>query len=408
MQTSKGHLTYCSNIHPGEIWSEHFKKLKESIPLVKKKVSPIEPFGIGLRLANSASLELRKEENLREFQKWLADNDCYVFTMNGFPYGGFHHTVVKDQVHAPDWLSPDRVSYTIRLAQILAALLPEGVDGGISTSPLTYKFWHKEDQLHTVYENATLNLLQVVDQLVQIKKVTGKLIHIDVEPEPDGLLGNGTEFLQWYAQYLLPLGTTYIQDRYGVNEDEASSIIREHIQLCYDVCHFAVGYEDHAHMIEQLRSLGIKTGKIQISAALKAQVPDNTGERNNFIEAFKKFNEPVYLHQVVARKKDGKLLRYPDLDVALNDALNPEIAEWRAHYHVPLFINSYGVLQSTQSDIEKVLSIHDRSMFTFHLEIETYTWEVLPEEMRLPVTESIVRELQWVIDILKHEISRTI
>lgn len=403
MQTSKGHLTYCSNIHAGEVWSEHFGKLKESIPAIKKKVSPVQPFGIGLRLANSASLELRKEENLAAFQQWLNDNDCYVFTMNGFPYGGFHNTVVKDQVHAPDWLSNDRVAYTIRLAQILAALLPEGVDGGISTSPLSYKFSHKEDDLRTIFQNATMNLLQVVDQLIQIKKTTGKLIHIDIEPEPDGLLGNGTEFLQWYVQYLLPIGITYIQERCGINEDEASSVIREHIQLCYDVCHFAVGYEDHAHMIEQLRSLGIKTGKIQISAALKAIVPENKDERKKFVDAFRKFNEPVYLHQVIARMKDNSFVSYPDLNLALEDASNPEMAEWRAHYHVPLFISSYGALQSTQSDIEKVLSIHELSMFTFHLEIETYTWEVLPEEMRLPINDSIVREIQWVIEILKHE-----
>jgi hypothetical protein len=407
MQTPKGHLTYCSNIHPGETWSDHFQKLKESIPVIKKKVSPVEPFGIGLRLANTASLELRKQENFDQFKSWLDDNDCYVFTMNGFPYGGFHNTVVKDQVHAPDWLSADRVSYTIRLAQILAALLPEGVDGGISTSPLSYKFWHNDDSLPTTFETATFNLLQVVDQLIRIKRTTGKLIHIDIEPEPDGLLGNGKEFLQWYMQYLLPLGISYIQDRYSINEDEAASMIREHVQLCYDVCHFAVSYEDHAHIIEQIRSLGIKTGKIQISAALKSPLPENAGERKNYIEAFQKFNEPVYLHQVIAHKKDSKLLYYPDLDKALADAYNSDVNEWRAHYHVPLFIGSYGLLQSTQEDIKKVLSIHDHSMFTFHLEIETYTWEVLPEDMRLPLTDSIIREMQWVIDIIKHESTPT-
>lgn len=403
MQTPKGHLTYCSNIHPGETWNEHFQILRENIPFIKKKVSPVEPFGIGLRLANTASLELRKQENLEELKSWLAENDCYVFTMNGFPYGGFHNTVVKDQVHAPDWLSSDRVAYTIRLAQILAALLPEGVDGGISTSPLSYKLWHKEDALPAVFENATFNLLQVVDQLIQLKRATGQLIHIDIEPEPDGLLGNGKEFLQWYVQYLLPLGVQFIQDRYGINEDEAASVIREHIQLCYDVCHFAVGYEDHAHLIGQIRSLGIKTGKIQISAALKSSLPENIQDRKIYIEAFEKFNEPVYLHQVIARKKDGDLLSYPDLDIALADALNADVAEWRAHYHVPLFISNYGVLHSTQSDIEKVLSLQGDDMFTFHLEIETYTWEVLPDDMRLPVNESIVREMKWVIDIITHE-----
>ena len=407
MQTTKGHLTYCSNIHPGEKWSDHFEKLKENIPAIKKHVSPSEPFGIGLRLANAASLELRKQENLEEFIDWLAENNCYVFTMNGFPYGGFHHTIVKDKVHAPDWLSHDRVAYTIRLAQILAALLPEGVDGGISTSPLSYKFWHSADQLNDVMERATFNLLLVVDQLISIKNVTGKLIHIDIEPEPDGLLGNGKEFLQWYVTHLLPLGTAYIQDRYKANEDEAAAIIREHIQICYDVCHFAVSYEDHAHMIEQLQSLGIKTGKIQISAALKGAFTDDT-QRKNVVEAFQQFNEPVYLHQVVARRKDGTFLLYPDLNNAIDDAANPEVTEWRAHYHVPLFVNTYGVLQSTQADIQKVLAIQDHSMFTFHLEIETYTWEVLPQEMRLPIADSIIRELQWVLGIIKHESVQTI
>lgn len=407
MQTSKGHLTYCSNIHVGENWNEHFEQLKQHIPKIKQKISPLEPFGIGLRLANSASLELRKEENLLEFQRWLAESDCYVFTMNGFPYGSFHHSVVKDKVHAPDWLSSDRVSYTIRLAQILSALLPEGVDGGISTSPLTYKFWHKEEEIAAVFETATFNVLQVIDQLIQIKKVTGKLIHIDIEPEPDGLLGEGKEFLQWYVQYLLPLGIPYLQDRYDYNEDTAASVIREHIQICYDVCHFAVGYEDHHHMIEELRALGIKTGKIQISAALKAPLSENLSARQSAIDAFKKFNEPVYLHQVVASTTSGEMLRYPDMDKALEDAGNLAVREWRAHYHVPLFIQNYGVLQSTQRDIETVLAIHGENPITFHLEVETYTWEVLPDEMRLPLTESIIREMEWVIELLKREPHRS-
>ena len=371
MQTSRGHLTYCSNIHSGETWSDHFAKLRENIPLVKQQVSPFNPFGIGLRLSNVASLELRKQENLDEFRKWLNENECYLFTMNGFPYGGFHNTVVKDNVHAPDWLSADRVQYTIRLAQILAALLPEGMDGGISTSPLSYKFWHKEEDLPDVYQKATMHLLDVVDQLIRIKRATGKLIHIDIEPEPDGLLGNGTEFMQWYVQYLVPMGTTFIQDRYKVNEDEATSLLREHVQICYDVCHFAICYEDHHHVIEQLRSLGIKTGKIQISAALKAPLSQNMDERKKVIDAFSTFNEPVYLHQVMAKKNNGQFILYRDMPLALDDSQNKDVVEWRAHFHVPLFVSSYGVLGSTRHEIEKVLAIHEATPFTIHLEIET-------------------------------------
>ena len=400
MQTAHGHLTYCSNIHAGESWGDHFDQLKEHVPAIKKQVSPGKPFGIGLRLSNAASMELIEQKNISIFQQWLHDNDCYVFTMNGFPYGGFHRTSVKDKVHTPDWTTAEREAYTIRLAQILSELLPDGMDGGISTSPLSYRFWHTTEQLPGVFEKSTLHLLAVLDQLIQIKQSTGKLIHIDIEPEPDGLLGEGKEFINWYTQYLLPMGIPYIAKLFGCSENIAAFHIKEHIQLCYDVCHFAICYEDHAAMIRQIQELGIKTGKIQISAALKAELPAELEKRAPVIEAFGRFNEPTYLHQVVAMQQNGKLKRYADMPDALPDAYNTDVTEWRAHFHVPLFVEGYGLLQCTQQDIEQVLSIQQRQPFTAHLEIETYTWEVLPDDKRLPLTQSIVREMQWVMGLL--------
>lgn len=400
MYTSHGHLTYCTNIHAGETWEDHFARLRENIPVIKQSVSPLEPFGIGLRLSNSASLELEKPERLEEFRNWLAQVGCYVFTMNGFPFGGFHHTRVKDAVHTPDWLSRERVDYTIRLARILAELLPDDVDGGISTSPLTYRFWHREADLPSVFLTATHHIMDVVAELIRIREVTGKLIHLDVEPEPDGLLGDGKAFLDWYVRHLLPTGVPYLQSRSGVEEHVATSIIREHVQLCYDICHFAVSYEDHASMIEHTRALGIKVGKIQISAALRSQMPADMQQRREVLQTFEKFNEPVYLHQVVARKSDQTLLHYPDMPQALEDGKNPQVNEWRAHYHVPLFIGQYDLLHSTQADIREVLDIQMHRLFTTHLEVETYTWEVLPTAMRLPLAESIVRELAWVLELL--------
>src|SRR5687768_7837285 len=141
MQINNAQLTYCTNIHAGESWEEHFLALRENFPAIKQEISPDKPMGIGLRLSHIASLELGKEQNLNSFKKWLADQSAYVFTMNGFPYGGFHHTHVKDQVHAPDWTTNERVEYTIRLFDILTEILPEGMEGGISTSPLSYRHW---------------------------------------------------------------------------------------------------------------------------------------------------------------------------------------------------------------------------------------------------------------------------
>ncbi len=402
MYTPYGHLTYCTNIHTGESWNDHFANLQRHIPAVKKAVAPHQPYGIGLRLSNLASLELEEEENLSAFQQWLHQNDCYVYTLNGFPYGGFHNTRVKDGVHAPDWKTDERVQYTIRLAHLLAALLPEGMEGGISTSPLTYKDWYAtEDSKQALLQMGTEHVLQVAEELIRIQQATGKIIHLDIEPEPDGMLADGPEFLEWYQQYLLPMGISFLQKQYGFLKEQAETSLKTHIQLCYDICHFAISYVDHAGFIQQLHQYGIKTGKIQISAALKSHLSGDFQQRKKVIDAFRHFDEPTYLHQVVARLSDGTLKRYADLPQALADAENPLAQEWRAHFHVPLFAEDYGLLQSTQKDIAQVLAIHQQQPFTAHLEIETYTWEVLPDNLKLPLQASIIRELQWVIRLLQ-------
>ncbi|MVT09751.1 metabolite traffic protein EboE [Chitinophaga tropicalis] len=402
MQLSdKSYLTYCTNIHPGESWNAHFKQLQQYIPSVKAQVSPDKPFGIGLRLSDTASLELSKETALNEFRQWLKEKNCYVFTMNGFPYGGFHHTVVKDHVHTPDWTTAERVAYTIRLFRILAALLPEGMEGGISTSPLSYKLWHVrcESERQAVMETATLRLLTVLEQLVSIHRSGGPLMHLDIEPEPDGMMENTQEFLDWYLGYLLPLATPHLQDKFGLSEEAAAENVKTHIRLCYDVCHFALVYESPAAVLRRLEEHNLKIGKLQISAALKALLPAAPAERAPLINAFREFNEPTYLHQVIARKA-GSFVHYPDLPQALEDADNPTVEEWRSHFHVPVFVDSYGVLSSTQSDIKEVLRLQHRQAFTQHLEVETYTWDVLPAELKAPIDQSISRELSWVLQQL--------
>lgn len=401
MDSNHGQLTYCSNIHPGEGWKEHFKQLQQHVPLIKKQVSPYRSFGIGLRLSNTASIELQKQETLYSFINWLKENDCYIFTMNGFPYGSFHHTIVKDKVHAPDWTTKDRVNYTIRLAEILSGLLLEGTEGGISTSPLTYRHWHSAEQLDKIFKTTTSHLLEVVLHLVEIKKNTGKTIHIDIEPEPDGLLESGTEFLNWYDDYLLPQGTSLLNERFGWTNEKSIATLKEHVQLCYDICHFAVGYEDHKQVTALLQQKNIRIGKIQISAALKGNMSAGVDERKPVINAFSQFNETTYLHQVVALQKNGQKKRYPDLPEALQQANDPLTIEWRSHFHVPLFIENYGVLQSTQQDIVTVLELHKQQSLTQHLEIETYTWDVLPDDLKIPMSDSIIREMQWVISLLQ-------
>ena len=402
MQTNFGHLTYCTNIHAGESWADHFKALRENIPAIKQRLSPDRPFGIGLRLSHLASMELGAGKELQVFKDWLDTVGCYVFVINGFPYGGFHHTKVKDRVHAPDWTTQDRVLYTVQLFNILSELLPKDLEGGVSTSPLSYKYWHSalKQERDQVEETATENVLKVVHHLIGLRERTGQLLHLDVEPEPDGLLGNGREFISWYLHTLIPKGIVYLHKHLGYGEDRAAEAIRQHVQLCYDICHFAVGYEDHGAMLRELAIQKIKVGRLQISAALKGDIAPNPVHRGAVIDAFRQFDESTYLHQVVARQEDGSLTRYPDLPEALADANNLLTREWRSHFHVPLFAQDYGALQSTQTDIECVLSMHMSHPVTAFMEVETYTWEVLSPALRQPLQESIVRELQWVLNLL--------
>ena len=398
MQTPHGHLTYCSNIHTGEDWQNHFSVLQQNIPNIKAKVSPDAAMGIGLRLANLASVDLLNAQKFEALKKWLADNDCYVFTMNGFPYGGFHDVVVKDQVHAPDWTTHERVDYTMRMFHLLSKLLPENLsEGGISTSPLSYRFWWKSSEsMMEAIDIATKNMLLVVDELLIVSEKTGKVLHLDIEPEPDGILENSAEFIDWYKNKLIPLGIEHFAEK-GVSEAKTLEIIQTHIQLCYDICHFGVSYEEPQTVIEQLNLSGIKVGKIQISSALKVDFTENPQAK---LQAIAQYDEPTYLHQVVALRLDGKYDKFPDLKQAIDNFEEGKYTQWRVHFHVPLFLETYGLLSSTQSEIIKTLAIQKEKPFTNHLEIETYTWAVLPKEVQVPLNESIIREINWVKSVL--------
>ncbi|WP_373494442.1 metabolite traffic protein EboE [Aquiflexum sp.] len=399
MFTKGHHLTYCTNIHPGERWAETFENLKQYIPKIKNELSPNKPFGIGLRSSHEASLDLAKPEKLTEFKTWLKENDCYVFTLNGFPYGGFHRQVVKDEVHKPDWTTPERLTYTGRLFDILSDLLPEGLDGGISTSPLSYRHWYKTPlELEEAIKKSTLHLAKIAGKLYSIQQSTGKLLHLDIEPEPDGILENTKEVIDFYQNYLVPIGTEYLEKELGLSRQEAEKCLKEHIRICYDVCHFAVVYENPEDVFEAFEANGIKIGKIQISAALKADIPQSRNERKELRALIFPFSESTYLHQVVAKGQNGQLASFKDLHEAMNTLESTDAMEWRIHYHVPIFLSDYGRISSTQTDILEVLKYISRKKVCKHLEVETYTWEVLPEGINLDLGSSITRELQWVIE----------
>ena len=389
------HLTYCTNIHPADGWEAVLANLRRYAPPLKARLSPDKPFGLGLRLSARDARELLSGTALDEFGAFLDANGLYVPLINGFPHGAFHGTVVKADVYAPDWRSDARVDYTTNLIEILARLLPLGMDGGISTAPLSYKPWMAtadEDAMEAI----TRNLIRVAQALVQARRAHGRLIHLDIEPEPDCLLETSVETVAFFERWLLPLGGRMLARELGVTLSDAQDLLREHIQVCFDCCHFAVEYEEPMTALERLHHAGIRIGRVQLSSAVDVFVPADPRQAGRIADRLRPFADSTYLHQVV--EKCGRdLTHYPDLGDALPRATTPWEKRWRVHFHVPLFTEEYEGLGSTQPYVRTVIEAAGRRQLTRHLEIETYTWDVLPRDLKIDLLESIHREYEWVL-----------
>lgn len=397
MKTKFGHVTYCSNIHLGESWKEHWKELKTYLPKIKKQVSPDTPFALGLRLSNQASIELLQKENLKAWKNWMEQESLYIVSINGFPFGGFHTDVVKENVYLPDWSKEERLDYTIRLFSLLKEVLPAGEEGGVSTPPLSYSFFDSNDlEKKQRRQICTKNIIRILVHLIHVKIETNQTLHLDIEPEPDGVLGTFFDFIRWYEEELIPTALPILSETFGTSSEIGKQIILDHIRLCLDVCHLAVSFEMNPFLFSELNRTGIKVGRMQVSSALKVRFEN---QPNEILELLKPFDEKKYLHQVISSLPDGTKVSYRDLGFAIEHGSTPK-EEWRIHFHVPIFLKSYGTFSSTQEELLFGLEEQKKSPFTNLLEIETYTWGVLPSSLQMPLEASITREIQWLQSVL--------
>ena len=385
------HLTYCLNVHPGESWAENLEAIKSKVLAVRDDVGDGKPFGLGLRLSNEASLSLAESETCKEFKRFLEENSLYVFTVNAFPYGAFHGTRVKEQVYRPDWREADRRDYTMRVADILADLLPESVSGSISTVPCSYKSWIRTDEDRSAM---VAYLMETVLHLDRIQTKTGRHIHLGLEPEPDCYLETTTDVISFFDRFLYGEGCGYIREKVGCGSDEATKMIRRHLGICFDACHLSLQYEDLSRSLNELCRNNVRISKIHISGAIKTTYMDNVRQQ------LAEFDDDVYLHQVKARTLAGDIISYPDLSAAL--AATPREAgqgdEWRVHCHIPLYFEQSGDIRSTAEDLTREFFQTIAANGIEHLEIETYTFNVLPPTVREKgLVRSIAAEYRWVL-----------
>jgi sugar phosphate isomerase/epimerase len=387
------HLTYCTNIHAADGWPAVWGNVERFAPTLKERLSPSSPFGIGLRLSARDARELLEGDRLDRFRRDLDDRGLYVALINGFPHGSFHRTPVKADVYAPDWRDEERVRYTLDLVTILSRLLPDGLDGGVSTAPLSYKAWVPDLDPRPF----TRNVVRVADALARARQERGTLIHLDIEPEPDCLIETSDEFLSFFTGTLMEDGGPLLAASLGCRVDAARAHLREHVRICVDCCHFAVEYEDPVAALERVRASEAQVGRVQLSSAIKVVFPDDTAACAGIVERLRRFADTTYLHQVIERR-GTTLSHFPDLDVALDRDGSPRGTEWRVHFHVPLFTSDYDGLASTQDYVRQVIGLACQTRFAKHFEIETYTWDVLPPGLKIDLLESIEREYRWVLD----------
>ncbi|MEM0895731.1 MAG: metabolite traffic protein EboE [Verrucomicrobiota bacterium] len=377
------HLAYCTNIHRGESWDETLAALEQYTLQVRRRVAePDEVYAVGLRLGAAAAHSLTKEKRIDELRRWLTRNNCYVFTINGFPYGQFHGTRVKERVYVPDWAEESRLDYTLRLFDIVALLANDAglKEASVSTLPGSFKEFvtesSHEDQIFG-------NLLKCAVSLEQRAQDSGLDLHLGLEPEPLGLFETSSETVRFFSRLL---------DHGKKNGVDAETILRR-LGVNYDTCHLACEFESAAHAFGRLLEAGIRISKIHLSSALKVSPTADARER------LADFADDVYLHQVIQQDRDGGFRRWRDLPDALQAEGPAEDSEWRIHFHVPLHAAPAAPFETTADHLEETLQLlSEKPEICRHLEMETYTWDVLPPEMREnSVVDQLVREYDWTL-----------
>ncbi len=386
-----GHLTYSTLVHPGDDWEQMWQSLTTYVPRVKARIAGNRRFGVSLRLsANSAQTLAGSAAEREKLKKFLGDNNMYLYTVNAFPYGAFKGTVVKEQVYEPDWRSEERARYTMNVADVLADVCTPDIAPSIQSAPLGFKPRVTGDDVVASY---TDHVLRVAAHLVALEARTGRTVQLALEPEPFCFLETTDETVDYFTHHLYSgAAAEKLAGLAHMPIAEAHGALRRHLGVVFDICHQAVEYEDIAASLQKLVDAGVPIFKLQEAAAL--HVPDVT---QAVVDTLKRYAKTIYLTQTMERR-DGRINRFLNLDDAIAAfEKEPGPREWRVHIHVPVFLDDLGPFRTTRFAIEDALRFHKSKPLSRQLEIETYTWDMLPENLKTgDIVDYICREIEWV------------
>jgi sugar phosphate isomerase/epimerase len=386
-----GHLSYSTLVHPADDWEQIWASLNTYVPKVRDRFARNQRFGVSLRLSAKSAETLAKSKAEREkLKRFLGDNNMYLYTVNAFPYGAFKGTVVKEQVYEPDWRSEERTQYTINVADVLADVAPREVLPSIQTCPLGFKPRVTGSDVVASY---TDHVLRVTAHLVALEQRTGVTVTLGLEPEPYCFLETTDETVDYFTNHLYTgASAEKLAKLSGLPIAEAIAALRRHVGIVYDICHLAVEYEDIAQSLQKLVDAGVPIVKLQEAAAL--HIPEVT---QPVVDTLKRYSKTIYLTQTI-EKRDGKFTKYLNLEDAFAAwDKSPGPREWRTHIHVPVFLEDLGQFRTTRFAIADALKFHKQKPLSRQLEIETYTWDMLPDNLKTgDIVEYVCRELEWV------------
>ena len=371
-------LAYCTNVHAGSNLAEVQEKLNTFAVDVKASYSPNSPMGIGLWLSDATSRELTTGDSLDAFAEWLGSRGLIPFTFNGFPFGNFHQDIVKHDVYQPTWAEDARRDYTTRLATIQARLLGGTMEGSISTLPLG---WSNSDA--SFQEASAKRLIQTANWLSDLEEEAGQLIYVCIEPEPGCCFDRATDVTDFFERWIFR------------GEPSHDSRMRRYLRVCHDICHSAVMFEGQGTAVEVYRQGGVAIGKVQVSSAIEACFDQNEKANAAVRQQLARFDEPKYLHQTSIVQTEGSApIFFEDLGQALSSIENPGRGVWRTHFHVPIFLESFEALRTTQGQIGEFFAACGDNP-PRHIEVETYAWNVFPTKQPIELADGIAQEMQW-------------
>lgn len=368
-------LGYGLNLYPSRDADGVLDGLRRVARPLAERVASGRPGGVGLWMpARAARAFLSEPRRFAELRELLAAVPLDGFTCNAFPQGDFHGPGLKARVFEPTWADPARLDYTLSVAELAARLRraaggsPPGAHLSVST--------HAGAFARGAPDAAELaaGLRAAARGLARIEQEQGERVVLALEPEPRSVANDTRELERWLTRL-----------HEGADAATQAALTR-HLGACLDTCHAAVEFEEPRAAFERVTAHGRPLGKLQFSSALALPRP---GEDDVGRARLAALDEPVYLHQVTARR-GGEFVRLDDLGelgsaLARGDERLLSAEEWRCHFHVPVdraaLAEDCGGLRTTRAEAEATLwaalqSPERWGSSELHVEVETYTWEL--------------------------------